>query len=153
MADSTSPNHNPETGTSIDASGLVTNYHDAGSGKQVVLLHRSWPGVTAQASWCLTTPELARHCRVLAPNITGSGYTDNSADDRYGLAIRQDHLITSFDAPDLVLIAAIDTSIGGAPALAVNHPQPFERSVLMGAAGFDRALVPAGCGRGLTAIA
>ncbi|MEJ2160963.1 MAG: hypothetical protein P8X53_10855 [Chromatiales bacterium] len=41
MAETTSPNHNPEIGASIDAGGLVTNYHDAGSGKPVVLLHGS----------------------------------------------------------------------------------------------------------------
>jgi pimeloyl-ACP methyl ester carboxylesterase len=72
MAETTSPNHNPEIGVSIDAGGLVTNYHDAGSGKPVVLLHGSGPGVTAWANWRLTIPELAPHHRVLAPDITGS---------------------------------------------------------------------------------
>lgn len=82
MAETTSPNHNPETGTRIDSGGLVTNYHDAGSGKPVVLLHGSGPGVTAWANWRLTIPELAPHYRVLAPDITGFGYTDKTADDR-----------------------------------------------------------------------
>jgi len=142
MAETASPNHNPEIGAGIDASGLVTNYHDAGSGKPVVLPHGSAPAVTAWANWRLTIPELAPHHHVLAPDITGFDYTDNTADDRYDLAIRQDHLITSFDAPDLVRIAAIDASIGGAPALAVNHPQRVERLVLMGAAELDFALTP-----------
>ncbi len=142
MAETTSPDINPEIGISIDAGGLNTNYHDAGGGKPVVLIHGSGPGVTAWANWRLTIPELARHFRVLAPDITGFGYIDKTADDRYDLAIWQRHLVAFLDALDLKQVSVVGNSFGGALALAVNHPQRVDRLVLMGAAGLDFALAP-----------
>ena len=50
---------NPEIGRTVEASGLRTNFHDAGSGRPVVLLHGSGPGVTGWANWRLTIPALA----------------------------------------------------------------------------------------------
>lgn len=110
----------------------------------MVLLHGSGPGVTAWANWRLTIPELAPHYRVLAPDITGFGYTDKTADDRYDLAIWQDHLLAFLDALGLEQVSMIGNSFGGALALAlaVNHPQRVERLALMGAAGLDFALTP-----------
>ena len=140
MAETTSP----EIGTSIDAGGRSTNYHDAGDGKPVVLIHGSGPGVTAWPNWRLTIPELARHFRVLAPDITGFGYTDKTADDRYDLAIWQRHLVAFLDALHLEQVSLVGNSFGGALALAVvvNYPQRLDRLVLMGAAGLDFALTP-----------
>ena len=53
------------TGRTIDAAGISTHYHEAGSGPPVLLLHGSGPGVSAWANWRLTIPALARDHRVL----------------------------------------------------------------------------------------
>src|SRR5579875_3814171 len=40
-----------EIGQSIVAGGVVTNYHEAGQGFPVILIHGSGPGVSAWANW------------------------------------------------------------------------------------------------------
>ena len=37
----------PEIGKSIRAGGVLTNYHEAGRGTAVILIHGSGPGVSA----------------------------------------------------------------------------------------------------------
>ena len=39
----------PEVGNSIRAGGVMTNYHEAGSGTPVILIHGSGPGVSTTA--------------------------------------------------------------------------------------------------------
>ena len=135
---------NPEIGRSIEAAGLTTNYHDAGEGRPVVLIHGSGPGVTGWANWRLTIPVLAESRRVLAPDITGFGFTDKTPDDRYDMDIWREHLVGFLDALDLAQVDVVGNSFGGALALAlaVHHPERVRRMVLMGAAGLDFELTP-----------
>lgn len=65
---------NPEIGLSIDVGGITTNYHRAGSGPVVLLVHGSGPGVSAWANWRLTIPALAEHLTVIAPDIVGNSF-------------------------------------------------------------------------------
>jgi 2-hydroxymuconate-semialdehyde hydrolase len=135
---------NPEIGLSIEAAGLSTNYHDVGEGRPVVLLHGSGPGVTGWANWRLTMPVLAEDRRVLAPDITGFGYTGKTRDDRYDMDVWRSHLVGFLDALDLGQVDVVGNSFGGALALAlaVRHPERVRRLVLMGAAGLDFELTP-----------
>lgn len=137
-------NDNPEIGRSIDAGGLKTNYHDLGTGDPVVLLHGSGPGVTAWANWRLTIPPLAERFRVVAPDVTGFGYTQKTIDDRYDMARWLDHLTGFLDAVGLDKVSVVGNSFGGALALAlaVHHPNRVHRLVLMGAAGLEFELTP-----------
>ena len=141
--DSSNPT-NPEIGATINASGLATNYHDVGSGAPVVLLHGSGPGVTAWANWRLTIPPLSERFRVLAPDITGFGYTQKTPDDRYDMSCWLGHLTGFLDAVGVDRISVVGNSFGGALALAlaVHHPERVERLVLMGAAGLEFELTP-----------
>lgn len=79
---------NPEIGNRIDAGGIETNYHDQGSGHPVLMVHGSGPGVTGWANWRLNMAALARHARVIAPDMVGFGYTDVPAGTRYTLDTR-----------------------------------------------------------------
>lgn len=135
---------NPEIGLTINALGLLTNYHDQGSGDPVVLLHGSGPGVTAWANWRLTIPPLAERFRVLAPDITGFGYTEKTPDDCYDMPCWLAHLTGFLDAIGLEKVSVVGNSFGGslALALAVHHPDRVHRLVLMGAAGLDFELTP-----------
>lgn len=135
---------NPELGQRIEADGLGTNYHDVGECLPVVLIHGSGPGVTAWANWRLTIPALAAERRVLAPDITGFGYTDKTPDDRYDMGIWLGHLTAFLDALRLDAVDVVGNSFGGALALAlaVHHPRRVRRLVLMGAAGLEFELTP-----------
>ncbi len=135
---------NPEIGRRIDAGGIETNYHDRGEGRPVVLLHGSGPGVTAWANWRLVIPELARNCRVLAPDIVGFGYTERPTDASYDLPFWLAHLVGFLDALGLERVSLVGNSFGGALALAmaVHHPQRVDRLVLMGSVGLDFPITP-----------
>jgi 2-hydroxymuconate-semialdehyde hydrolase len=126
-----------ELGKAVVAAGIRTNCHDAGSGRPVVLLHGSGPGVTAWANWRLTLPALAGTRRVVAPDLVGFGYTDRPPGYRYGLDGWVTHAVGLLDALGLDRVDLVGNSFGGglALALAIRHPARIRRLVLMGAVG------------------
>lgn len=134
----------PEIGTTIDAGGVATNVHLAGSGLPILLLHGSGPGVTAWANWRLTIPALAEHRYVVAPDIIGFGFTERPADERYTLHEWTEHAVAILDALDLEHVDVVGNSFGGSLALslAIHHPDRVRRLVLMGAVGVPFAITP-----------
>ncbi|MDI9676483.1 alpha/beta fold hydrolase [Burkholderia cenocepacia] len=128
---------NPEIGRRIVAGGIDTNYHDAGDGPPVLLIHGSGPGVTAYANWRLTMPALARQFRVIAPDMAGFGETERPAGYRYSMDHWVDHALGLLGALDIERAHVVGNSFGGALALAlaIRAPERVGRLVLMGAAG------------------
>ena len=128
---------NPEIGLSVDVDGIATNYHRAGAGPVVLLVHGSGPGVSAWANWRLTIPALAERFTVIAPDIVGFGFTDRPEGFDYSLDAWRGHLIGFADALGLDRFSIVGNSFGGALALsmAAHQPERVERLVLMGAAG------------------
>lgn len=140
----TSLEPSPEIGTTIDAAGIATNIHLAGTGDPVLLLHGSGPGVTAWANWRLTMPVLAERYRVIAPDIVGFGFTERPDDIRYDMPTWTAHVMGVLDALDVHRCHVIGNSFGGALALslAIHHPERVNTLVLMGAAGVPFDLTP-----------
>lgn len=136
------PTTHPEIGQSIVAAGLRTNYHDAGEGFPLLLIHGSGPGVSAWANWRLSIPALAPHARVLAPDMVGFGYTERPEGVVYDMETWLRHIVGFLDAMGLPQVDMVGNSFGGALALAlaIRHPQRVRRLVLMGAAGVPFAL-------------
>lgn len=135
---------NPEIGQSIKAAGLATNLHDVGAGEPLVLLHGSGPGVTGWANWRGVIPSLAEQFRVIAPDLSGFGYTERRADTEYGMSHWLEHLAGILDALDLNQINLVGNSFGGALALAfaIRHPDRVKRLILMGSVGVPFAITP-----------
>jgi pimeloyl-ACP methyl ester carboxylesterase len=127
----------PEIGESAVANGIRTNYLQAGTGKPVVLVHGSGPGVTAYANWRLTMPDLAKHYRVIAPDMVGFGFTERPADITYDIQTWADQLVGLLDALSIERASVVGNSFGGAIALrvATGHPDRVDRLVLMGSVG------------------
>jgi len=127
----------PEVGESVVAGGIRTNYLEAGTGKPVVLVHGSGPGVTAYANWQLTIPHLAKRYRVLAPDMVGFGYTARPAGVSYGVQTWADQVVGFLDALSIPRASVVGNSFGGAIALrmATQHPDRVDRLVLMGSIG------------------
>ncbi len=137
-------NSNPEIGKTVSAGGIATNYHDAGNGAPVLLLHGSGPGVTAWANWRTVLPVLSGSFRVIAPDIVGFGYTERPADARYQMDYWVDHAVGLLDALDIEKTGIVGNSFGGglALALAIRHPARVDRIVLMGSSGLEFELTP-----------
>lgn len=135
---------NPEIGKSVRANGIATNYHDAGAGLPVVLIHGSGPGVTAWANWRLVIPALSAQFHVLAPDIVGFGYTERPASARWEMSYWVDHMIGFLDALALARVAIVGNSFGGglALALAIAQPERVSRLVLMGSSGVGFTMTP-----------
>jgi pimeloyl-ACP methyl ester carboxylesterase len=125
----------PEIGTTVDAGGFKTNYLEAGQGAPVVLVHGSGPGVTAYANWRLTIPDLARHFRVLAPDMAGFGFSEKPG--TYSMEAWVEQLVGFLDAVGLDRVSLVGNSFGGGLALrvAADHPDRVDRLVLMGSMG------------------
>jgi 2-hydroxymuconate-semialdehyde hydrolase len=132
----------PEIGRSIRAGGVETNYHEAGSGPPVILIHGSGPGVSAWANWRLALPYLAERLHVLAYDQIGFGYTALPAEQRYGLDRWVEHLLAFMRAVGVERTHLVGNSMGASVALAtaVTHPEVVDRLVVMGATGVRFAL-------------
>src|SRR5215212_7781989 len=108
----------PEIGRSIRAGGIETNYHEAGSGAPVILIHGSGPGVSAWANWRLALPYLAERLRVFAYDQVGFGYTELRDDQRYGLDRWVKHLLDFMQAVGVERAHLVGNSMGASVALA-----------------------------------
>ncbi|MCG2581481.1 MAG: alpha/beta fold hydrolase [Marinobacter sp.] len=138
----TASENSPEIGREITAAGYRTNVHDHGadnakSDVPVMMIHGSGPGVTAWANWRLVIPELAKHRRVVAPDMLGFGYTERPEDNTYNRERWVAHAIGVMDALDLQQVDLVGNSFGGglALALAIEYPERIRRLVLMGSVG------------------
>jgi len=129
---------NPAIGKDVDAAGIRTNYLEAGSGDEtVVLVHGSGPGVTSYANWRLVIPALAENFRVVAPDMVGFGFSDRPQDVKYSLQTWADQTVGVMDALGIQKAHLVGNSFGGAIALriATQHPDRVGKLVLMGSMG------------------
>ncbi|QTJ64370.1 alpha/beta fold hydrolase [Rhodococcus sp. ZPP] len=123
-----------QPGSTIEVAGIATNFHEAGSGDPVLLLHGSGPGVSAWANWQHTIPVLAERHRVLAPDLVGFGYTERPTDIRYSAQTWIDHVWGFLDAMKIERTSIVGNSLGGflALATAIKRPELLNRMVLLG---------------------
>lgn len=124
----------------MDVKGIKTHYHEQGSGKKIVLIHGSGPGVSAWANWRLTYPILSEHFHLFAPDIVGFGYTERPESVTYTLDLWVDHLIGFIESVSGgETVHLIGNSLGGALALQIAHRRPdlIDKMVLMGAVGIS----------------
>jgi len=135
---------NPEIGRQIEAGGIATNYHDAGEGFPLLMIHGSGPGVSAWANWRLNIGPLAEGRRVIAPDMVGFGFTARPEAARYDRRLWLDHLLAFMDGLGIEQTDLVGNSFGGGLALAAASafPDRFRRLVLMGSVGVDFALTP-----------
>ena len=124
----------PGRGKSVTAFGLATNFHEAGEGRPLILLHGSGPGVSAWTNWRRVIPELAANARVVAPDMAGFGFTERVEDARYDIKYWVGHLIALMDALKIEKADVVGNSFGGSLALAAaaRFPDRIDRLVLMG---------------------
>jgi pimeloyl-ACP methyl ester carboxylesterase len=93
--------------------GLETSYLEAGSGDPVLLLHGGEFGGEAEVCWEATIPALARHYRVLAPDILGFGQSAKVVDFVDGRTRRIRHIARFAELMGAVGAPCIGNSMGG----------------------------------------
>jgi len=127
----------PEIGARVDVRGIRTNYLEAGEGPPLLLVHGSGPGVSAYANWRLNIGDLARHFRVLAPDMAGFGFSDKPTAAGYSMARWVGQLVGFLDALGIERASLVGNSFGGGLGIkmAVEHPERLDRLVLMGSVG------------------
>lgn len=115
---------------------LEMAYTDVGDGDPVVLLH----GIP---TWSFlyhdVIPQLSQHCRVLAPDFLGHGYSDRR--DRFDRSLRAqtDAILRFLEILGLEKATFVGHDTGGGVALitAVEHPDRVERLVLSNVVAYD----------------
>ncbi len=121
-------------GKTLTAAGHRTNYHEAGQGKPLFLLHGSGPGVSGWTNWARTMPAFSDQWRVIVPDIAGFGFTDFQEGVKYDIKLWVSHLVGIMDALDIPKADFVGNSFGGALAigLAVFAPERVDKLVLLG---------------------
>lgn len=114
---------------------------EQGSGPPVLMLHGGGPGASGMSNYSRNVDALARHFRVLVPDMPGYGRStkDISAADPFGdIASSMRALLDALAIPSAHVIG---NSLGGAVALrlALDHPDRVDRLVLMGPGGIGMA--------------
>ncbi|WP_191251938.1 alpha/beta fold hydrolase [Amycolatopsis oliviviridis] len=111
------------------ANGIDVNVAISGTGPAVLLLHgfpHTWE------LWTAVIPRLARHHRVIAPDLRGLGRTTRTTDgyDAGMLASDAEALLDSLDEPTA---SVVGIDLGAPPAflLAMRRPERVRRLVLM----------------------
>jgi 2-hydroxymuconate-semialdehyde hydrolase len=135
---------NPELGRRVRTGTFETNVHDLGSGRPLLMIHGSGPGVSAWANWRLAMPVLAASRRVIAPDMVGFGYTDRPAGITHNMDTWVQQALDLLDALDLPQVDLVGNSFGGALSLAltIRAPERVRRLVLMGSVGVPFPITP-----------
>lgn len=109
---------------------------ELGTGPAVLMLHGGGPGASGMSNYSRNVEALARHFRVLVPDLPGYGQsTKGVGDDPFGdLAAAMQGLLDALGIPRAHVVG---NSLGGGVALrmALEQPQRVGRIVLMGPGG------------------
>jgi pimeloyl-ACP methyl ester carboxylesterase len=109
----------------VDAGGLRVHVAEAGAGDPLILQH-GWP--QNWFGWRKLIPELAKHYRVIAPDLRGHGWTD-APPRGYDKEQLASDLLALMDALELERARVVAHDWGGFAAFlaALRAPERFER--------------------------
>jgi pimeloyl-ACP methyl ester carboxylesterase len=109
-----------------DAGGLRMHYAEAGSGPPLVMLH-GWPQHWYE--WRYQIPALAKHFRVICPDLRGFGWSDapSGGYDKETLAEDVVNLLDALGVHEPVKLAGHDWGGWCGFLICLKHPQRVER--------------------------
>jgi 4,5:9,10-diseco-3-hydroxy-5,9,17-trioxoandrosta-1(10),2-diene-4-oate hydrolase len=110
---------------------------ETGSGAPVVLLHGGGPGASGVSNYSRNIEPLARHFRVIVPDMPGYGRSAKGVDGSDPFGYLANHIRGALDQLGIDRAHLVGNSYGGACALrlALDTPQRVEKLVLMGPGG------------------
>ena len=108
-----------------------------GVGPAVLMLHGGGPGASGLSNYARNIEALARHFRVLVPDLPGYGKSSKGVDTEDPFGDHAAAMLGLLDAINVERVHVVGNSLGGACALrmALEQPQRIDRLVLMGPGG------------------
>jgi 2-hydroxy-6-oxonona-2,4-dienedioate hydrolase/4,5:9,10-diseco-3-hydroxy-5,9,17-trioxoandrosta-1(10),2-diene-4-oate hydrolase len=135
-----------ERTVTVDEKALFVS--EAGSGPAVVMLHGGGPGASGVSNYSRNIDALARHFRVIVPDMPGYGRSAKGVEQHDPFGYLADMIRGLLDGLGIDTAHLIGNSYGGAAALrlALDTPHRVGKLVLMGPGGIGttRALPTAG---------
>lgn len=112
---------------------------EAGQGYPVVLLHGGGPGASGLSNYSRNVAALARHFRVIVPDMQGYGQSSKGVNRQDPFGDLADAMLGLLDALSIERAHFIGNSLGGACALrlALDRPDRVSALVLMGPGGVN----------------
>lgn len=126
----------------------VIHVSEAGEGYPVILLHGGGPGASGLSNYSRNIEALARHFRVLVPDMPGYGGSTKGVDRADPFGDLASGILGLMDALQIERAHVVGNSLGGACALRMSLDMPGRVSALVlmgpGGVGTTRGLPTAG---------
>lgn len=118
-----------------------TFFHEGGAEHKqaIIFIHGSGPGANAGANWKGVLDEYTKEFHVVAPDLLGFGDTDHPEvypeNGVQWMSLRVKQILDLMDALNIEKASLVGNSLGGVVSmyLNMNHPDRFDKVVLMGA--------------------
>lgn len=122
---------------SVTVGARQIHLSECGAGTPVLMLHGGGPGASGLSNYVRNIDALARHFRVLVPDLPGYGQSSKGVDTTDPFGDQATTMLGLLDALDIERTHVVGNSLGGACALrmALEAPQRIGRLVLMGPGG------------------
>ena len=110
---------------------------ELGAGPPVLMLHGGGPGASGLSNYSRNVESLARHFRLLVPDLPGYGRSSKGVDAQDPFGDLASSMLGLLDALHIDRAHVVGNSLGGACALhmALRESQRVDRLVLMGPGG------------------
>ncbi len=121
----------------LDLHGDRVAYRDVGAGRETLLLLHGMAG--SSDTWRSVIPHLAKHYRVIAPDLLGHGRSAKPRSD-YSLGAFAVWLRDLLDELGLARVTVVGQSLGGGVAMqfVYQHPDYCQRLVLISSGGLGQ---------------
>lgn len=115
-----------------------------GEGPALLLLHGGGPGASGVPNFIRNVPALARHFRLIVPDLPGYGSSTKGIDRADPFGDLAGAMLGLLDVLKINKAHALGNSLGGACALrlALERPERIDRLVLLGPGGIDTTRQP-----------
>ncbi|HVF95346.1 MAG TPA: alpha/beta fold hydrolase [Sphingomonas sp.] len=121
----------------IDAAAARIHYRELGEGAPLILIHGGGPGATGWSNWNRNVAVLARHRRVIVPDLPGFGQSSERPRGTVFPGWWATPMLELLDALGIASADFVGNSLGGSVTLkiALEAPERIGRMILMGTGG------------------
>lgn len=133
-----------ERGKTVTVDGVDTHYYDEGEGETLVLLHGGGLTSCAELNWGAVIDPLSEHCRTIALDQPGFGFTDPRG-DRDHLPQERADFVADFCREvntDSVTVAGNSRAGYQAVYMALEYPDLVDKLIVVNAGSASRKLMP-----------